>query len=319
MSTLSLKVASQPPIMLPQKVEHGRRVLFACRDEDWPGSALLRAQGFADQLRDDLFVLQVCTASRTAWRFQRSNDGLDSLRILDLVERSHAEIVDRCATILSPALPAERIASRTGDFVECTVQAAAELGAELIVMPPQPRSCGNAALQVVQAARLPVLIARPGRSQNIVVAATNLQDRRYPVLRHARSIGTLLQADLLLVHNVERPPILPTPEVAMLWMQVVPSADTAAQTQRLAAVAQTMPRCVGSVVKSEPNTAQAILETSRMCDADLIVMGVARSYSRWERLLRRSVAANVADGAYRSVLLFPIAPPSSESLTPAFG
>ena len=97
-------------------------------------------------------------------------------------------------------------------------------------------------------------------------------------------------------------------EAAELGLQL--SADTAAQTQRLAAVAQTMPRCVGSVVKSEPNTAQAILETSRMCDADLIVMGVARSYSRWERLLRRSVAANVADDAYRSVLLFPIAPPS---------
>lgn len=314
MSALSNNRVQTQPAQPSSIAESRRRVLFACCDENWPASALLRAHVFAEQLRDELFVLQVQSQPRATWRFRHTKAPLASLAKLEALEKSHAALLKRCAGILWPGLPNSRFQTTEGDFVETTVMVAAELGAELIVLPPLPRNGGDAAAQVAHAARVPVLVARPGRSQNTVVAATNLRDSRYPVLRHARSVSSMLQADLILVHNVEPAMMIPTPEVATLWLDAMPRTDVAAQTQRLATVAESMPHCVGAVVKCEANTAQAILEASRSCDADLIVVGVARRYSRWERLLRTSVAARVADRAYRSVLLFPVGPPSSESV-----
>ena len=300
--------------MLTAEPASSRRVLFACFGDHWPASALLRAHAFAEQLHDELYVLHVCTEPKSAWRFNRKKQPLAVLHSIEVIEKSREATLNRCASILWPALPEEQVLSAEGDFVETVVRFAAELGAELIVLPPQSRSCGDAAMQIVQAARVPVLVARPGRSHNIVVAATNMQDRRLPVLRQARSVGALLQAELLLVHNVEPSLLAPAPEVAMLWHQSTPGAEADQRAQCLANVAEDLPRCVGTVVKSELNTAHAILEASRTCDADLIVVGVARAYSRWERLLGKSVAARVTDRAYRSVLLFPITPPSSESV-----
>ena len=182
--------------------------------------------------------------------------------------------------------------------------------------PGRATSTGTRAACATCAAASPPFRGRGGNTISSAPssAATNLRDSRYPVLRHARSVSSMLQADLILVHNVEPAMMIPTPEVATLWLDAMPRTDVAAQTQRLATVAESMPHCVGAVVKCETNTAQAILEASRSCDADLIVVGVARRYSRWERLLRTSVAARVADRAYRSVLLFPVGPPSSESV-----
>lgn len=310
------QAACVPPSRVLPSVAAGanRRVLFACYDESWPASALLRAHQFAERLRDELYVLRVCPSPRTAWHIPRRRRPLAALRSIEALEKSRAELLQRCGAIVWPALPEPQILSAEGDPIEVTARIATELGAELIVLPPQPRPCGDAAMQIVQAARVPVLVARPGRSHNIVVAATNLKDQRYPVLRHARSISALLQADLLLVHNVEPALIAPTPEVAMLWLQTAPPAEKESQAHTLDAVAKRIPRCTGSIIRSEANTAQAILDTSRSCDADLIVVGVARVYSRWERLLGKSVAARVAERAYRSVLLFPISPPSSEAI-----
>lgn len=310
------QAACVPPSPALPSIEAGanRRVLFACYDEDWPASALLRACQFSGQLRDELYVVRVCPSPRSAWHIPRRRRPLAALRSIEVLEANRAQLLQRCGSIVWPALPESRILSAEGDPVEVTARIATEIGAELIVLPPQSRHCGDVAMQIVQAARIPVLVARPGRSHNIVVAATNLKDQRYPVLRHARSISALLQAEFLLVHNVEPSLIAPTPEVAMLWLQTAPPTEKESQAHKLDAVAKRIPRCAGSIIRSEVNTAQAILETSRSCDADLIVVGVARVYSRWERLLGKSVAARVAEHAYRSVLLFPISPPSSEAI-----
>lgn len=299
--------------LLPTESWNNRRVLFVGSGEDWPGSALLRAHTFADQLRDDLFVLQVGAAPRHLFNFRRSGALLESLDQIERLEHSREAACQRCASLLLHSLPDAQVAAAEGDFVDAVVRQAAELGAEMIVLAPLRHACGHTAMQIVQAARVPVLVARPGRSHNIVVAATSLEDRRLPVLRHARSISALLRAEMLLVHNVEPSLLALAPELAMFWLQQPGPEASGRQQARLEAVAQALPRCVGVEVRSEPNTAEAILDASDKHDADLIVVGVARTYALWERVLGMSVAARVTDDAYRSVLLFPITPASSES------
>lgn len=303
--------------VMPASATGSRRVLFACPDMHWPASALLRAGVLAEGLRDELFVLQVCAPPRTNWRQRHRPDPLFALRRVENLERTRGAAIARCATLLWPTVPDERILSSEGDFVDAVVQSAAELGVELIVLPPQCHDCGNTATRIVASARVPVLVARPGRSHNVVVAATNLADRRYPVLRQARSFGALLHADLLLVHNVVPSFVSLSPETAMLWLAGPPSLQAQLMQRRLAQAAEGLSRCVGTVVKTEPNTVHAILDAARQCDADLIVVGVTRSYSRWQRLWGHGVAARVTQQAQRSVLLFPVAPPSSESTAQA--
>lgn len=273
---------------------------------------MLKADAFAACLDANLVVLQVGKPERSERRQPQCERTPESLLVLERRMRDLAKAHERCDYILPGKISPEQLLIRQGEFVREVVQAVKETAAELVVMPPERRGIGLPAVDIALSAEVPVLIARPPRSHNIVVAATNLADRRYPVIRQAGRIGDYLGAQIVLVHNI---PPLAIPGGVESGGPVVVGFDSqlsARSTAQLQQLAQKLPRCTAAIVKSQLNTVQAILETGRKCDADLIVIGALREPSRIERLLGGNVSARVAEQALRSVLLTPGPPRTME-------
>lgn len=287
-----------------------RSVLFACRMQQWPISAMLKAAEFAKCLRARLIVLHVSPARGRTGLF-RSDPAQEAMWALESWAKNSAAALARCNYILPGEIPSEQLLIRQGDFVQQIVRSVAETGAELVVIPPDQIERGSLAADIAHAAQVPVLIARPPRSHNIVLAATKLADVRYPVISWAGMVGSLTGAQMVLVHNVA-PLQLPGGGEnvgALPWL--IGRRDEARPSAHLQSVARRFPRCVAAVVKQRLNTSQAILEVARACDADLIVLGVMRGSTRIERYVGGGIAARVTEHALRSVLLTPIPVPEA--------
>lgn len=280
------------------------RVLFACWSAQWPISSLLKADVFAKRLSAELTVLQVSEAPKPGF-FGRV-PAHEVCRAVARWAHDSAATFERCRYILQGEVSPENSLIRQGDFVQQVVEEVAQKGAELVVIPPDRDESGILAADIASAARVPVLIARPPRRQNIILAATKLADERFPVISRAGRVGEILDAQLVLVHN--RVPILAAAGIenghATSWLQSEQEAELT--DQQLALVARLFPRCAGSYVKRRLITSSAILEVARECDADLIVVGVRRCSSSIERVLGGCMAARVAKRAVRSVLVTPL-------------
>lgn len=280
-----------------------RRVLFASQSTKWPISAMLRAAAFADYLNAEMIVVQVSKSlvgRRSLFRREFPHESIGRWA------KNLAESTARCNYILPGAIPSKNLLLRQGDFVREVVTTALDTGADLVVMPADMKRSGLLAMDVAHFAKVPVLVARPPRSHNIVLAATTLADGRYPVLNKARQLGGLMDAQMVFVHNVA-PVKVSVAHEKQDGPMVVLKGEKADQAQaRLKTVAHKFPRCIAAVVKKRLNTAQAILEAARECDAELIVLGVKRRSSPIERMLGGCVAARVAEHAWRSVLLAPV-------------
>lgn len=286
--------------------EGRRKVLFASSVTQWPISAMLKAEAFANYLNADLFVFQVSKVGRRRRGLFRRESAREVIKALEQWMTDRTKALERCNYILPGEISTERLLIRQGEFVREVVQAARELEADLVVMPPQKQASGLPAVDIALAAKVPVLIARPPRSHNIIVAATNLADGRYPVIHQAGQVGGYLGAQLVLVHNIAPLAISGGLESGVPIFFGFDSHRSARSQARLHQVAQKFPNCTATLVKTQMNTAQAILETARKYDADLIVVGATHEPSRIERLLGGSVAARVAEKALRSVLLTPL-------------
>lgn len=280
------------------------RVLFACSSAQWPISSLLKADVFAKRLTAELSVLHVSEAPKPGL-FGRVPPK-EVCRAIERWAHDSTATLERCRYILQGEVPLENILVRQGDFVQQVVEEISQRRPELVVIPPDRDESGILAADIASSARVPVLIARPPRRQNIVLAATKLADERFPVIRRAGRLREVLDAQLVLVHN--RVPILAAGGIenghAASWLRS--EREEELTCEQLATVARLFPHCSGSYVKRRLNTSSAILEVARECDADLIVVGVRRCSSLIERVLGGCMAARVATRALRSVLVTPL-------------
>jgi nucleotide-binding universal stress UspA family protein len=168
-----------------------RRVLFASQSTQWPISAMLKAAAFANYLAAELIVLQVSESlvgRRSLFWHELPHESIGRWA------KNLTESTARCNYILPGAIPSRNLFIRHGDFVREVVTTVSETGAVLVVMPADKKGSGLLAMDIAYEAKVPVLVARPPRSHNIVLAATKLTDGRYPVLNKARQIGGFMGA-----------------------------------------------------------------------------------------------------------------------------
>lgn len=72
----------------------------------------------------------------------------------------------------------------------------------LIVVPPVRVRFGNRVTALASRARVPVLVERGAGRKESVLAATDLEDARYPVLAQAASLSRQLDVPLVTLHNL---------------------------------------------------------------------------------------------------------------------
>jgi nucleotide-binding universal stress UspA family protein len=189
------------------------------------------------------------------------------------------------------------------------------LGADLIVTGSHNRSLlqrlllGSTARGVVRHADRPVLVARPGRANGPVVAATDLTQHSLPALRAAAEEARRREAQLLVVHGLD----LPSPVVSLGGAPVPPAspddprspqaAHLAAQ-ERLQAFLRSAEVTAARPVVAEGDAAASIVLLAEQNGASLIAVGTS-SKSGLQRVLLGSVAEAVVNKAHCSVLTVP--------------
>lgn len=201
---------------------------------------------------------------------------------------------------------AERVAVewRRGEFGREVVAYARRLAPRVVVLGEISRP-GDVATQIVRDSGAQVLVTRGKPSANAILAATDLQDVSFPVLRMAAELARALQQPLVTLHNVD--PLSMMSGRAALSTGVVLSGGVSAATRResLVGVSRALNVDPTPVIRTELDPVHAILDEAEVCDASMIVVG-AHPRTWWQRLMDESIAARVTNQAKRDVLVAPI-------------
>jgi nucleotide-binding universal stress UspA family protein len=150
-----------------------------------------------------------------------------------------------------------------------------------------------------------VLVARKGGRGRPILAATDLQDPTFPVLKDAAQLALTLEHPLITFHNVD--PLSMMSGKAALSTGVVLRGGVSAATRResLVGVSRALKVEPTPIIRTELDAVHAILDEANVCDAGLIVVGT-RPCSWWQRLVDDGVATRVGNRADRDVLVTPI-------------
>jgi nucleotide-binding universal stress UspA family protein len=183
----------------------------------------------------------------------------------------------------------------TGAFLDRVALRAAEVGARMIVIAGEGLRPGEDIASLARVTQTPVLVARGRLEAGPVLGATDLRDAGLHVLRRSAEMGLLIEAPVVAVHNDS--PLKPA----------ACSSPTANVDASLTEATARVPSITMSVLRSDDDSVQAILEEAQSMAAALVVVGT-RCRPASERIRRKSTATRVVLSADCSVMVTPIPP-----------
>lgn len=266
--------------------------------------ALLRGADLALATGAELRVVRVLPSHRTMSRMLFPHHHDDELAATMLAE-VEAMIEDEawCDEVLGEHLGARHVV-RHGELAECVAEEAASVATRVIVIPSGVVDV-HVAIELAQRVLAPVLLARPRTAADVIVAATDLEDRSLPVLRVAAGLAPTVTDRIVCIHNV--PPAIDVDPMGALYFPALSFLGrTAARREWLLgdAVRQISPHG-DPLITNRSRTADAILDAARDHDADVIALG-ARAHGTMARWFHPGVAEQVCRRTRRSVLLAPL-------------
>lgn len=237
--------------------------------------ALRRASALARIFGARIVVLHVIEVDVARSRFAGAHQ--------ELAERRRAAAGAVFALCRENGLPrATEIDVRVGRLVPSILDAAFARRPALLVVGAAPaKSVPERLLRDVEC---PLWVARPPRSNDAIVAATDLANDTYPVLRRAVDLGARFDVPVTFVSNADD----------------ASEDDVIEREALLRGVARALGHGVEAQLLREPRPVDAILQVARARDADLVVVGVRT------RSPRLGTAVAVVSESLRSVLAVPL-------------
>ncbi|CAN5809912.1 hypothetical protein BH09MYX1_BH09MYX1_06700 [soil metagenome] len=191
-----------------------------------------------------------------------------------------------CRNVLGTTRRGPEIIVRDGRVSSGILSIASEQRAVLVVI--GARAQQFVAPRLLRESGSPILVARPPRPCGGIVAATDLADDTYPVLRRAAMFGERLGVPVTFVTNVGD--------------SAAPRFDE--RRALLRAIAQSVGDGIDSKIVQTRRSVDAILDAARTDDVDLVFVGARRALSAPEP----GTADAVVGEARRSVLVVPLEP-----------
>jgi nucleotide-binding universal stress UspA family protein len=271
------------------------RILYATAEPTPDGDCLDRAHALAEVLHAHLEV----------WSM-----GLTRLAATSDADAASAGEEDSEAQRLPAgrSASAQRDARRRDGFVQRVAARAREVNAILLILPGSERPAARATA-MVRATGRPVLVARPRMASGAILAATDLTDPRYPIVRQAGRLGALNRVSVVALHNVL--PSCIELETRAPWPAAL-RPDPDAMTHQLQALvgATREHRVATAILTALIDPVDAILREARASRPDLVVVGTRPRCE--EASGRRSVSAQLVNLLRQSVLIMPCSPSRSD-------
>lgn len=289
----------------------GGRVVLALREHEWPKASLRRAAVLSERMGAELHVVRVmpwASASPLSLRSFDTSDAARAILRMQELRRATEAWLTECLGRVAP-----KLAMKRGDFVDAVLDEAFELDATMIVVAPHQEVLVSSVEAIAEASGLPVLVAYDRGEQEqgepVIVAATDLREPAFPVLRRAGELAELLGARVVPLHNVSPAVELASRAVrrpSLIRERSTVLADVKTERGRgLASAVEGLPLEGEPVVSAEDLASEAILQEARAREADLLVIGL-RPRSWLSKLMSPSVASQVVRNARRSVLITPL-------------
>ncbi|HEU4581097.1 MAG TPA: universal stress protein [Polyangiaceae bacterium] len=279
------------------------RILFAFEERTRTAWSLQRAMVLARALESELHAL--CVSPLNAGEESLCPERRCALApwgaLGDAAERARGWLAEALGTDGE----ADALYLRWGNFTEQAAVHARAIDASMIVV-PAPRGAGEEVTALAHSALVPVLVARQHAAGDAIVAATDLEDCSYPVLRAATYLSRRLAMPLIALHNLS--PIAVLSAIELVLSEPRSSARTLLELERsrLYQAVRELPTSATPLVAEELDPVEAILREARGGGVDLVAVG-ARPETWWARWLRRSVPVRVVEHVPCSVLVVPIA------------
>lgn len=272
-------------------------MLLAISDADRPSAALRYASSLARSFGAELHVLRLLPPLSPLYLSADGQfDFREARRRIEHCVHACRQVRSWCEAVLEESLPTRRLRIRSGEFAEEVAARAAELDARLIVLSPATGRLGATATALAQACLRPVLVARGVEPRGALVAATDLEDPGYRVVRRATEWGAVFDAAVVAVHNVS---CLSAPLGAFGEAGVQPAPELPRRV-----IAQ-LSGPLDLVVTTDLDPVEAILDQALRHRSPMIVVGTRR---RRGQLRRPRVPAEIVDRAQCSVLVTSLEP-----------
>ncbi len=283
-SELDLHRPAEPTHTTPAAGERRTpRILVAADAEEPPREVLELARELAVLFGGELHLLRVNASDGTVSRSEPAR-APSQPSVISVVERH-----------------GHSIARADGEFVATVAAYALELNATLVIVPGYLHR-GRRVLKLVRSSGCAVLVARRNLMRGMVLAATDLGDPRFPVIRQAGALGALAQTAVVAVHNV--PPARVALDVQGERLARIESDTrvTSRQLQTLVEATSTF-KIQTAVLTCLLDPVAAILREARDRDASLVVVG---THLDGRAAKRSSVSVDVVNLAATSVLVVPV-------------
>jgi nucleotide-binding universal stress UspA family protein len=229
----------------------------------------------------------------------------NAVTILRAVERTLASHRATCSwlrRLSSAADVPRRFSIVRGEFVTQVARYVEEVQAQLLLLPPHGEGFSELVASLSARTGTPVLVSRAPCKLRTILAATDLRDSEYPVLRFAGALGGRWNSDIVAVHNLDPQPVSGSEKAHAPADVLRGEPGRAAGMSRLRRASQQLLAPVRAVVRDDADPVDAILDEARAHDAHLVVVGLKQGH----RSNRCGVTARVVDLAQRSVLVVPV-------------
>jgi nucleotide-binding universal stress UspA family protein len=203
-----------------------------------------------------------------------------------------------------------------GDPFQGIVDAAAELGVELVILGPHRRQIlrdiflGTTAERTIRHSGQPVIMANgvPAGPYSVILIATAFSDCSSIAVETAKELGLLEHAETITLHVLDPPDLSPIVSASMTRQEFedrLAEEEARANRKLDEFIRKAGIVSAGCVVKlNEVSTALAIKNCAQGKKADLVIVGMHRR-TGIEKWLRSSVAESVLSSSDVDVLVVP--------------
>jgi len=267
-----------------------------------PSSCLRWAARLARDTGSQLHVVRVLPEEEEVGCALGAHNALQILRAVEHTLVSHRSTSSWIRRLSSPDSTPRRFSIVRGEFVTQIARYVEEVQAQLVLLPAQNDGVSQIVAALSAQTGTPVLVSRTPCNVQTIVAATDLRDSEYPVLRFAGELGQRLNSDIVAVHNLDPQPMCGHAGESDAADVLRGEPGRAAGLERLRRASDYLVAPVQAVVRDDADPVDAILDEARARGAHLVVIGQRPG----RRRDRSGVTARVVDFAQRSVLVIPI-------------
>jgi nucleotide-binding universal stress UspA family protein len=268
-------------------------MLFALSPTCRPEVELCWAADLARMLRTDLHVLCIVDDLDAGATFRAPQSHGRARRAAQRATALCREVRDWCAATMHEWWSDARFHIRVGPSAREIAFQSTELGTAVVAIPQGLPGGARTASLLLRGPRIPVLvIGDRHRGKHTIVAATDLEDDRVPILRMGAELAQRTHARLLFVHNLAPPP---------------PANAAALASARLRQHSRRLAPSASAVVSARVNVADAIIEVCEAASASLVIVGT-RERTWLEELSQgaSTVANRLVRDSGTSVLVLPL-------------